>query len=190
MATTADFIPFYDYSKLETGLQDYFVGTGQFAAPPDDTETNRENWTPAAGIVPFFTALQSAVFQKNRPAVALDINNIAPVSFQAQGKVDSNGQIRATLYRATVNLTIITESVYATHAALRAKVAAYAMEICPYIPTGINSTVGVNQYLTHHLFTKLEDGGQSTAITPEDGAYMSSLTYNTTFAWRRDMLPS
>ena len=78
MATYADFAPFYEFSRLEVAVQAHFVASGAFVSPPDDTADNKETWTPAAGIVPIFTAFQAATFQKNRPRVSIDLQNIAP----------------------------------------------------------------------------------------------------------------
>jgi len=190
--TFADFKTFYDYSLIERGIQSYFVAAsnGLFVKPPGETDDTRETWAPGAGEVGFFTDFEAMVFQKCRPAVAAGLRGIAPNSYQAQAIVDGNNQIRATLYRATLDLPIITGPNYAKHADLRATVAALAEEIAPMIQQGINSTVGVNPFLDYHMIVRVEDAGQNTSITPEDGYYQSLLTYNLTFAWRRDKLPS
>lgn len=190
MSTATDFIPFFDYSLIEAGIQSHFVASGNFEQPANETDPDRESWSPDPAKTPFFTAFEAALFQKFRPHVAIDLSNVAPVSFQAQAIVDASQIVRPTLYRGVVNFTVTTDSNYLKHTQLRAYVAALAMEIAPYVPQGVSSTIGANQYLTHHVITNFNDAGQDTTVTPDEGYYTSRLTFNITFGWRRDKLPS
>ena len=53
-----DYKNYFDYAKIEIGLQDYFISTGLFCRPEIS-----EDWTPEAGIIPAYTAFESASFQ-------------------------------------------------------------------------------------------------------------------------------
>lgn len=202
--TARDYKPFYDYSKIEIGVQSYFVGVDAavFCQPPGepaldaaqsviDAWNDRGNWTPGAGQVAVMTDFEANVFQSARPRVGIDFNNVRPHHLNAQAIVDPNNMLRATLYTGELRLGIVTGANYTAHVDLRSYVAALAVEICPPIPdTTVNSTVGVNQFLTHHLFCLLQDNGQDTTITPQEGYYISQLSYAVIFGWRRDKLPA
>lgn len=190
-ATYKDFLPFYDFSLIEIGVQQFFVAASElFVAPPDETDPERENWSPGVGEIPFFTDFQILLFAKHRPRAACGLRDIAPVSWNAQAVVDSNGQIRPTLYRATLDLFAVSPANYTKHTQLRSALAALADEIAPMTRSTLNSSAGVNQYLTHHQIVKVETTGIATGITPEEGYYTSELNYTLTFNWRRDKLPN
>lgn len=191
MATYADFAPFYDYSQLEQAIQSHFVASGAFAKPPDDSDDTKENWTPTTGVIPIFTAFQAATFQKNRPRVAIDIQNISPSQQPPKQIPCVDTILRTYLWKATLHLTIETTADYTAHVALRAAVTALAEMIAPGIPsTTTGSTIGANQYLTNFVIAYVQDNGQSTMVHSDEGHYHSQITYNLTFGWRLDLLPS
>jgi hypothetical protein len=191
MATYQDFKPFYDFAQLEAAVQSHFVATGDFGAPPNDTDPTKEAWTPTAGVIPIFTAFQAETFQKNRPRVAIDLQNIAPTQSPPKSIPCVDGILRTYLWRATLNLTIESDPSYPKHVALRGAVTALAEMIAPPVPsTNVNSTVGANQFLTNFLISYVQDNGQSTMVHPEEGYYHSALSYTLTFGWRLDLLPS
>ena len=176
---------FFDYAKIEIGIQDYFISTELFCRP-----SVSKDFTPAAGIIPAYTAFESASFQKNTPRIAFDLSGIAPFKLHAQAYIGADTIVRTTLYRARLRITIDTDANYTDHTDLRAKVAAIASEIAPFVSTATNSaTLGANQFIEYFAITLVEDAGQDTAITSDDGFYTSSLNYNLTFGWRREKLP-
>jgi hypothetical protein len=201
MSTAADLIPFYDYTLIERAVQTVFVNSGYFVAPPSEPAADapaaqiaawnaRESWTPGDGLVAAMTDFEANIFQKPRPRVGIDFNNVAPVSMLAQAVVDARHIMRPTLYRGVLNFSVISDTNYTKHTQLRAMVAAYAMELAPFVSEGTNSSLGINSVLTYHYFNKLEDVGQDTSVHIEDGYYMSRLTFQATFQWRRALLPS
>jgi len=176
---------FFDYAKIEVGIQDYFISSGLFCRPEVS-----QDWTPEMGIIPVYTAFESASFEKNTPRIALDLSAIAPFKLHAQAYIGADTIVRTTLYRARLRITIDTTANYESHTDIRATVAAMASEIAPFVSTAVDSTtLGANQFIEFFNIALVEDAGQDTAITSDDGFYTSSLNYNLTFGWRRDKLP-
>jgi len=181
-----DYKSFFDYAKLEIGIQDYFIASGLFCRP----ETS-EDWTPEMGIIPIYTAFESASFEKNTPRLALDLSGIAPVKLHAQAHIGADSIVRTTLYRARIRITIDTTANYTSHTDIRATAAAFASEMAPFVSSAVDSaTLGANQFLEFFALVLVDDAGQDTAITSDDGFYTSSLNYNLTFGWRREKLPA
>lgn len=188
MPDYTDFNPLYDWSLLEKGVQDYFVSSGTFVAPPGETDPSRETWLPPTGVIPFFTALEEQLFQKHRPRVSVDINEINPLKVPAYGKVDANGVVRNHTWKAGLVLTIVTPANYTYHTALRAEVFSLGQLICPMVANP-QEKIGVNQFLTKHCFNTCVDAQNSTGIHPEQGHYISTLNFNLTFSIRPDAWP-
>lgn len=191
MSTTAtNWKKFFKHSEIETGVQSFFAATGSFVAPPSEDSDTRETWQPNDGVTPCFTAFQAQLFQKHKPRIALELNGVKPFSYQSQAIVDDRGIIRPTLYVGTLSFSIVTAENYTEHTDLRALVAVLCNEIAPFVQQGTSSTIGANQYLTNFVIVRVDDNGQETNIMPDDGYYMSALSYPITFAWRRDQLPT
>lgn len=187
MTTYEDFESRFDFSLIEVGIQTHFVSTDEFAKPPADTDAAKKDWTPEVGTIPIFTALEAAVFQKHRPRVALDLNSIAPSAFPPKQQADDRGILRNMIWKAGLSFHIVTKADYFYHKSLRAKVAAICSEIAPMV-ANTSLAIGVNQFTKFHQIIYVQDNGQDTTITPEDGCYKSNLQYQIQFAWRN--LPS
>ena len=199
MSQASDFKPFFDHTLIERAVQAWFVASGDFAQPPTqplpgdgqaviDAWNDRENWNPGAGITPIFTAYEALVWQKNRPRVGIDLNNVLPHE-RPQWIVDDRNIMRATLYRATLTFTVETSPDYFNHNQLRAYTAALATEIAPYVKDGTNETLGANALMTYHVINRVNDAGQDTAVAETEGAYSSRLVFPIIFSWRKDQLP-
>lgn len=190
-----DFAPCYDFSAIETAVQAYLVAQGDFIAPPANNDEAREDWAPPVDQVAVMTAFQNLMFQAARPRVVIDFNDIAPANQPPKQITDANGILRTWLRRGTLRLGIVTGADYAKHVALRAYLAALADTICPMVRPADNTgtDVGINAYLlaaNSPLQTVyFVDGGQNTNITPEQGYYLSQLTYTLHFAVRPDQWP-
>ena len=183
-----DFSSLYDWSKLEKAVQDYFVASESFVAPPGEDDSTRETWTPEDGVIPFFTALEDSLFQKHRPRVSVDINEISPRQLPVQGIVDANGVIRNQAWKANMSFSIVTKPHYGFHTALRAQVISLGELIAPMVANP-DAALGVNQYLELHQFNSCIDMGNSTGIHAEDGYYISTVNFQIIFSVQRSKWP-
>ena len=188
MPTIKDFAPLYDWSQIEAGVQSFFVSTGLFVKPPDDTDPARELWLPPVGEVPFMTAFQAAVFTKCNPRVSCSLNGINPFSSPPPMIIDVNNQIRTRAWKAQLDFTILTPASYSVHTQLRALVQSIIAMMVPVL-TDTGEVTGVNQYLALHEVATILDAGNSTGIHLDKAFYASQLKYNITFGIRAAAWP-
>ena len=177
-----DFAACYDFSDIEIAIQSWFESAGDLVSPPDNADDGREDWQLPEGDIAVVTAFQNQVFQQVRPRVVVDFNGIAPATTPPKQICDSNGMLRCWLYRGTLRLGIVTKPDYAYHQSVRSLVAALADTIAPMIRAADNSGAGANQYLTNHQIAYISANSQDMSITPEDGHFVSQLTYTVQFA--------
>jgi hypothetical protein len=191
MPTINDFAPLYDWTQIEIAAQKVFVAAGGFVVPPNDADANRETWTPAAGIVPFMTAYQAAVFTKCNPRVSCSLNGIVQYSNPAPMIIDINGQLRCRAWRAQLYFIVLTPANYAQHIALRSLAQAIIATMVPQITDTLATAenTGLNQYLTNHEVATVIDSGNSTGINVDKAFYASHLLYNITFGIRASAWP-
>ena len=184
-----DFAPLYDFSLVEKAIQTFFVtvAADRFVAPPDDIDPALEQWSPG-DLIPFFTAFQAALFQKHRPRIAIDLNNISPIN-PLRLIIDANEQLQCDWWRARLTFWIVTRPSYAYHTQMRGALLALIAQLAP--PSGATQTapIGVNQYLDKHEVTGCWPSDLSTAVTPQDGHYVSPIVCNLDFAMRPDAWP-
>jgi len=180
-------IPIYDFSLIEKAVQDFFIAlpTGSFVKPANEDDPNREQWTPGAGNIPFYTPTQAGVLQSCRPRVGILENNFAEIP--SARILDADGTYRAMAWRATMRFGIVTETNYHKHRQFRAMICAILPQ-CQPNPDAIGTT-GLNQFLQYHELATFAMQAGDTAITPEKGYYMSMLTVNLTFSVRATAWP-
>jgi len=185
MIDPAAIAPIYDFSLIEKAIQSYFCSDEDwpFVKPPSENDgdawKNRETWMPG-GKIPFFTAYETLIFQKHRPRVGIDLNNISPLQMPVRGHVDADGNLRNEWWRANLIIACVTVPNYTLHVQLRGIVMAIAAAMAA--PTQDAQPTGANQYLAFHEITDCWDTNNNTIIHPEDGNYLSRINYNLTFA--------
>ena len=188
-----DLIPIYDFGKIERAIQNFFVAVpgGNFVAPPEDNDPNREAWTPAAGNVGFYLAYQALTFQQCRPRVF--IMDFQATEYPGLLRRDANDVLRAQAWSATLRFGIITEPNYTTHTQLRAAVLAIIPQMQPVtypVDGSALSSTGLNAYLTYHEVARIEAATVSTHVTPAEGNYQSEIPCTMTFGVRANQWPS
>lgn len=191
MSIFSDFIPLYDYSLIETGAQALFVSitAAKFIAPKNDDDPARESFVAPDGYTAFYTANQALSFTKCRPRVFTSLHNINVVP---RGyAIDDNGYAREKAWRGAYRIGIITEPVYKTHNAMRAKV----LSIIPQVLGQINvdgslfATTGINALLIKHQVSEFTTKDVSTTIVEEDGNFQSMIPIDLAFNVRQDAWP-
>lgn len=198
MATIKDFVPLFDYSQWEIGIQSFFcdatAGGGLFVAPPDNDDTTRENWVGSAGQIAFFTAYQNAVFQKARPRVSLNPISYVPLDGTI---LDANGQLKHHVFNVPLEFVVVTQPDYLIHCQTLALVRATALAMAPVLvdpETGAETiqTTGLNAFLTNFEMSRIVDPGNTLAIglSADKGAFVSTLHFDSTFAVRASAWPA
>ena len=189
--TFSDFAPLYDFSEIESGVQNFFCGLpgGTFVQPPNDDDLNRSQWAPPAGQIAFYNAFQAETFRKVRPRVYILLNDVS--EFPGVRIVDANQTIRANAWKGRMRFGIVTEPLYMMHNALRAAVLAIIPQLQPLVtPDGTGEPQGgINAFLTNHEVGQFAIGSVSTHITPESGNFHSIFDVNLTFSVRASMWP-
>ena len=190
----SDLIAIYDFSLWEKAVQAFFCddvqGGGQFVAPPDNPEVNRETWEAPAGKLVFFTCFQNAVWKQARPRVSL-----SPISYQPLNEralvLDANGRVQNRAYTAPLEFNLVTKADYEFHMQQLATVRAIVSQMNPVADAAQIQTTGLNQFLTTHELAKIWDAGNSlnVGITQDKAAYVSSIRYQATFAVRATAWP-
>jgi hypothetical protein len=149
----------YDYfTPIETAVQSVFAAAEVAACTPVDDPD----------------------FQRPRPRVEIELS-----PGDAQGRLRyeadrlvASGNLRETAYSASLSIRVITEAQISQHRAFLAR-AQYQMD-------NIVPTIGAAGTLTNHRLASAKATGGSVSYTPQDGCYVSELTYDIDFS----ILPS
>jgi hypothetical protein len=175
-----DFVCLYDFSLIEKAVQDFFVGlpNGAFVAPAGEDDPAREQWSPPAGLIPFYTPEQALVLQACRPRVGIMETQF--MEYPSARIVDANGSWRASAWKGQMKFAVVTAPNYAQHRKLRALVASLIPRVGPQ-PANIAGS-GVNALLKWHQVGLFELATGDTAITPAEGFYLSTWPVNLTFS--------
>lgn len=191
--TYADFQNIYDFTLIEKAVQSQFVSIGNFVAPLNDDDPKREEWTPAAGKTPFYTAFQSLTFQKCRPRVFVSAFQFSAVP--GAYALDANNNFREKSWEGTMRVGIVSLPNYSAHTTLRATVLAIVPQIMPQIvaDNSLFATTGINAVLQYHQVSQFYVPDLTTTVSPEEGAYQSILPIKIAFsvkpaAWPAGMI--
>lgn len=178
------FIPFYEFSVIETAVQSFFVGVDRsfFVAPLGETDAAREAWKPAAGSVAFYTVANQLVFQACRPRVAIKLHNVNHI--RDAYALDVNGNMREKAWQGSMDFGIVTEPNYAFHASLRAAVLAIIPQVIGQIAAdnSLFAATGINALLTNFQVSEFWARNCSTDATPIEGAYVSQIPVELAFS--------
>jgi hypothetical protein len=195
MPDFTDFAPLYDFSLIEKAVQQFFVSLASsvptavpFVQPADDDDPNRGTWTAPDGTIAFYTAFQNETFQKVRPRIYCQLNNITDIKAYI---VDVNNTLRPKAWRATMMFGIVTKPSYNLHTSLRSQIEAIIPQLQPLMtPDGTGVLQGgLNALLTLHEVGAFSVASTSTHIAPEDGTYNSVIPCDIAFNVRATAWP-
>ena len=114
-------------------------------------------------------------FQKKRPRVECFVTVGSPVGSPPHFVFDASGLRRENGWHASVQLGIITASDPSIHRAYRGGVR-------NIMATADEVLSGANQYLPYHEVSQCFSAGSSRTVSPQDGVFVTQLTYNIIFA--------
>jgi hypothetical protein len=185
-----DLIDIYNFSLIEQAVQRFFVALpgGAFVSPPSNQDPAKENWM-AEGQIAFYTAFQSAVFQKSRPQVYCALTNIT--EYPQTHIIDANGVWRASAWKGVLHMGVVTSPDYTAHTQLRAAVLAALPTLQPP-PTADGSGIaasGINALTQFHEIGLFQMQATETMITPQAGDFKSVIPVTITFSVRVSAWP-
>lgn len=187
--TFTDFAPLLDFSQWETAIQNYFVASGLFAAPPANGDDSGGGWQPTAPLTAFFTGFQAQVFTKARPRV--DLGLISHTEIQQTRVMDVNGMLWRNAWQVPLEFFVVTKPDYAYHVAtFLPQMRALIQLMNPQ--SGAIQTTGLNTYLTTHELAQIKDAGGATfggKWSADEGYFITPLKYNAIFAVRASAWP-
>ena len=191
MPNFTDFIPFYDFSVIETAVQSLFVGVDGsfFEAPLGETDAARKDWLPQPGNVAFYTVANQLVFQECRPRVANRLHNVNHI--RGAYAIDANNNLREKAWQGSMDFGIVSEPNYQFHAQLRAAVLAIIPQVIGQVAAdnSLFATTGINALLTNFQVSEFWSRNCSTAVTPMNGAYVSQIPVELTFSVKPSAWP-
>ena len=188
--TFADFQPLYDFTLIEKAVQSVFVNCdgSVFIAPPDDSDPTRESWTAPMGNIGFYTAYQVLTFTQCRPRVFSGLTKINSV--RGAYAVDANGNMREKAWTGMYQLGIITAPDYTIHTQLRSMVLAIIPQVLGAVTVTDFPNTGANAILQYHQISQFDAHDISTAITPAEGNYQSTIPVNLAFSVKPTAFPA
>lgn len=129
-----------------------------------------------AGGLNTYTPITAPEFQKDRPRVEAEIEPASGLGrlLPATNRVNASGYLREQAYSATLNLTVITAADIAIHRAFLAQV--------QYQADTLAHDVRVSGASPNHILNRVQATGGSVDYTPQDGAFISKLTFEIEFS--------